>query len=251
MRPSRVFLLMVVALAVSSCARQSSLRYASSNDPATHRPGVDDMIYGPAGGDVYSNPDQAQAAPAPPQTYAVSAAPTYASAAGNSADQQTYAYSGSGHGEQPYTLDAGDRVRVTVFGQDGLNMSYTVDPSGMITMPLAGMVPARGLSKDQLAAAITQKLKAGYIREPHVAVEIEACRPFFILGEVAAPGQYPYVANMTVETAVAIAGGFTPRADHRKITVSRNIGGTPYRGTLPADAPVRPGDTISVVERWF
>jgi polysaccharide export outer membrane protein len=238
------------------------------------------MVYGPTGGYVYYNPAQVQAhaqfrAPAPNPVYASSgitgsipspapqqayappqqtyAAPqqTYAAAEAYQPAAQTFAYAQPVPGEQPYTLDAGDRVRITVFGQDGLNASYSVDPSGMITLPLAGIVPARGLTKDQLAAAITQKLKAGYIREPHVAVEIETYRPFFILGEVTAPGQYPFVANMTVETAVAIAGGFTPRADHHKITVSRNISGTPYRGMLPPNASVRPGDTISVEERWF
>ena len=72
---------------------------------------------------------------------------------------------------------------------------------------------ARPDARDQLVAPRSRaRLRQGYIREPHVAVEIETYRPFFILGEVTFPGQYPYVANMTVETAVAIAGGFTPRA---------------------------------------
>src|SRR5207253_1914909 len=83
---------------------------------------------------------------------------------------------------------------------------------GFITMPLIGAVAARERTTTGLSAAIAEKLRNGYIREPHVAVEIEAYRPFFILGEVTAPGQYPYVANMTAETAVAIAGGFSPRA---------------------------------------
>ena len=109
----------------------------------------------------------------------------------------------------PYTLDSGDRLRVVVFGQDGLTNSYVVDASGDIAMPLIGSVAARGLTTDQLSARIADLLRQGYVRDPHVAVEIEAYRPFFILGEVTQPGQYPYVANMTVETAVAIAGGFT------------------------------------------
>jgi polysaccharide export outer membrane protein len=98
---------------------------------------------------------------------------------------------------------------------------------------------------------VSAKLRDGFIREPHVAVEIEAYRPFFILGEVTAPGQYPYVANMTAEAAVAIAGGFTPRAFRRNLIVNRNFNGRAMRMTVPLTFPLRPGDTINVQERWF
>ena len=114
--------------------------------------------------------------------------------------------------DAPYHLDAGDRLRVVVYGQEGLTNTYAIDAGGSITMPLIGAVPARGRTTAGLAAEIAAKLRKGFIREPSVAVEVEAYRPFFILGEVAAPGQYPYVPNMTVESAVAIAGGFSPRA---------------------------------------
>src|ERR1700730_12616268 len=112
----------------------------------------------------------------------------------------------------PYLLDSGDRLRVVVFGQEGLSNSYAVDPSGRITMPLIGAVPARGMSTTEVSQAIATKLKDGYVREPHVAVEVEIYRPFFVLGEVTIPGQFPYVPNLTAEGAVAIAGGFSPRA---------------------------------------
>jgi polysaccharide export outer membrane protein len=151
----------------------------------------------------------------------------------------------------PYRLDSGDRLRIVVFGQEGLTSTYAVDPNGSITMPLIGTVPARGLTTKELAQAVTVRLKNGYVREPHVAVEIEFFRPFFILGEVANPGQYPYVANMTVETAVAIAGGFSPRAFKERVRVSRSINGERARGQVPLYYPVRPGDTINVAERWF
>src|SRR5690606_6050371 len=114
---------------------------------------------------------------------------------------------------------------------------------GSITMPLIGTVPARGLTTAELAKAITGKLRNGFIREPHVAVEIELYRPFFILGEVAAPGQYPYVANMTIETAVAIAGGFTPRGYHERAWITRVRGGETRKFGVPVTAPVLPGDT--------
>lgn len=153
--------------------------------------------------------------------------------------------------DQPYRLDAGDRLRIVVFGQDGLTNSYAVDAGGAITMPLIGAVQARGLTPAALAHAITTRLRGGYIREPYVAVEVEAYRPFFILGEVAAPGQYPYVPNMTVESAVAIAGGFSPRARKGEVELTRTDVAGPVRATVPLGTLLRPGDTVVVAERWF
>jgi polysaccharide export outer membrane protein len=154
--------------------------------------------------------------------------------------------------EEPgYTLDSGDRLRVVVFGQEGLTASYSVDTGGSITMPLIGAVPARGHTPAQLQQAIAAKLRQGFVREPHVAVEVEAYRPFFILGEVTLPGQYPYVANMTVETAVAIAGGYTPRAHKDRIKISRQVSGLTENRVVSPNYPVRPGDTIKISERWF
>jgi polysaccharide biosynthesis/export protein len=153
--------------------------------------------------------------------------------------------------EGPYTLDSGDRLRIVVFGQEGLTNSYSVDASGCIAIPLIGSVLARGATTHELSRRIADKLRQGYIREPHVAVEIEAYRPFFILGEVIQPGQYPYVANMTVETAVAIAGGFAPRAFRQTVIVTRFVNGQQLRLTVPVNCPIRPGDTVNVQERWF
>ena len=118
-------------------------------------------------------------------------------------------------------------------------------------MPLAGAVEARGLTTAELTSAIAGRLKASVVRDPSVAVEIETYRPFFVLGEVTFPGQYPYVPNMTVENAIAIAGGFTPRASKDQVTVTRKIQGVPTRYRAAAAHPIRPGDTITVGERWF
>jgi polysaccharide export outer membrane protein len=150
-----------------------------------------------------------------------------------------------------YRLDAGDRLRVVVYGQEGLTNTYAIDAGGSITMPLIGSVPARGKTPARLAADITAKLRNGFIREPSVAVEIEAYRPFFILGEVAAPGQYPYVPNMTVESAVAIAGGFSPRALRDRVTITRNDPAGLMRTIVPLGTAISPGDTVLVGERWF
>jgi polysaccharide export outer membrane protein len=150
-----------------------------------------------------------------------------------------------------YHLDAGDKLRVVVYGQEGLTNTYAIDAAGSITMPLIGSVHARGRTTAGLAADITAKLRNGYIREPSVAVEIEAYRPFFILGEVQAPGQYPYVPNMTVESAIAIAGGFSPRAKRDIVTLTHTDTSGVMRYEVPLGTSLKPGDTIQVGERWF
>lgn len=150
-----------------------------------------------------------------------------------------------------YRLDAGDRLRIVVYGQEGLTNTYLVDASGNITMPLIGTVAARGRTPTELSAAIAARLRNGYIREPYVAAEVEAYRPFFILGEVAAPGQYPFVPNMTVESAVAIAGGFSPRAKRDRVTVTHTDARGTVRLVVPTATLLSPGDTVLVDERWF
>ena len=150
-----------------------------------------------------------------------------------------------------YHLDTGDKLRVVVYGQEGLTNTYAIDAGGSITMPLIGSMPARGRTPAELAAAISARLRGGFIRDPSVAVEVEAYRPFFILGEVAAPGQYPYVPNMTVESAVAIAGGFSPRARRDRVTLTHTDGGGSVRAVVPLGTPINPGDTVLVGERWF
>jgi polysaccharide export outer membrane protein len=151
----------------------------------------------------------------------------------------------------PYLLATGDRLRVIVFGQDSLSNIYAVDAQGRIAMPLIGAVDAMGRTTGQLERAIEGRLRAGFLREPKVSVEIDAYRPFFILGEVTASGQYPYVVGMSIQTAVAIAGGFTPRADRHVAVLQRQINGEIQVGKAPLWQPVMPGDTITIRERWF
>lgn len=153
--------------------------------------------------------------------------------------------------QEPYALGPGDRLRVIVFGQANLTASYSVDPAGRITMPLVGAVPAGGMTAAALARALEAKFKNDFLREPNVSVEIEAYRPFFILGEVNNAGQYPFVAQMTAENAVAIGGGFGPRAYRWSVTVTRRKGNDIFKGEVPLTYPIRPGDTITVEERWF
>ncbi len=153
--------------------------------------------------------------------------------------------------ETPYTLASGDRLRVIVFGQDSLSNSFAVDSSGHIAMPLIGLVPATGRTTAQLAREIEERLRNGYVREPRVSVEVEAYRPFFVLGEVTTSGQYPYVNGMNVETAVAIAGGYTPRARKDRAELTRTEDGRTVTADVPTNQPVKPGDTIYIHERFF
>lgn len=150
-----------------------------------------------------------------------------------------------------YTLGSGDRVRVIVFGQESLSNSYAVDGSGNISMPLIGMVAAKGQTTESLAREIEAMLRNGYLRDPRVSVEVEAYRPFFVLGEVTTPGQYPYINGMTAENAVAVAGGFTPRGFHDAVGLTRMIDGRSVTFDVPITQPIRPGDTIVVHERFF
>jgi polysaccharide export outer membrane protein len=161
------------------------------------------------------------------------------------------AYTEPARADSPYRLDAGDKLRVVVYGQEGLTNIYAIDAGGAITMPLIGSVSARGRTPAGLAAEIAGRLRNGFIREPSVAVEIESYRPFFILGEVAAPGQYPYVPNMTAESAVAIAGGFSPRARRDRVTLTHTDASGTGRFVVPPGTPIGPGDTVLVGERWF
>lgn len=151
----------------------------------------------------------------------------------------------------PYTLASGDRVRIIVFGQDALSNSYSVDGSGNVAMPLIGSVRAIGQSTQGLERAIEAKLRDGLLREPKVAVEVEAFRPFFIIGEITTAGQYPFVNGMTVQNAIAIAGGYTPRGWSKGADITRVIDGQSVTGTVPLTYQLRPGDTVTVRERFL
>lgn len=151
----------------------------------------------------------------------------------------------------PYSLDSGDQVRVTVFGQTDLTRVYPVDVGGNITMPLIGTVAARGLTPKSLAANVAGKLAREHLRNPDVSVEVQTYRPFFVLGEVKRAGQFPYVSGMTVQTAIAIAGGYTYRANQEGVTITRQRRDKLIRGFASNDVPIMPGDTINVDERAF
>lgn len=152
---------------------------------------------------------------------------------------------------QPYRLGAGDQVRVTVFEQEGLTNSYAVDQSGYIAFPLIGAVPARGRTVQEMEGAIAAKLRQGYLRDPDVSVEVDRYRPIFVMGEVGAAGQYSFVPGLTVQKAIAMAGGFTARASQVDVDVTRVINGKVLTGRVPISDPLLSGDTVYVRERLF
>jgi polysaccharide biosynthesis/export protein len=240
---ARFVVLLSIAAAVAGCAGTPFSPVAAVPSEAPPPADIDNFIYGRGSAYVAREPVVAPIPVAAPIPVPVAVLPPPVPAA--------LLPGPAPGGDEPYTLDSGDRLRIVVFGQEGLTSTYIVDATGKISMPLIGGVSARSCTTGQLARLIADKLRNGYVREPHVAIEVEAYRPFFILGEVIAPGLYPYVPNMTVETAVAIAGGFTPRAYRYDAELSRSQSGVTARQKVPLIAPVRPGDTITVSERWF
>jgi polysaccharide export outer membrane protein len=151
----------------------------------------------------------------------------------------------------PYLLDTGDKLRIFVYGQPNLSRLYTVDHEGRIAVPLIGNVRARGKTTNELQAAIRSRLGSEFVKDPQVTVDVMQNRPFFILGEVKNAGQFPYVSGMTVETAVAIAGGYTERASQRSFRITRRASGLVQEIEAPGDTLLRPGDTVYVFERFF
>jgi polysaccharide export outer membrane protein len=152
---------------------------------------------------------------------------------------------------QPYRLDSGDRLRVTVFEQDGLTGTYSVDQAGYISFPLVGAIAARGKTAQELEGVVAGELKQGFLRDPDVSIEIDQYRSFFILGEVGQPGQYAYVPGMTVQNAIAIAGGFSSRANKKTTDITRKINGKIMTGKVSISSPILAGDTIYIHERLF
>jgi protein involved in polysaccharide export with SLBB domain len=150
-----------------------------------------------------------------------------------------------------YRLGAGDKIRVTVFGENDLGGEFVVDGSGYVRLPLIGEVKAAGLSARNFETEVETQLKDGYLKEPRVNVEVTTYRPFYILGEVNRPGPYPYVNGMTVLNAVALAGGFTYRANENVVLVRRSGQSKEERLSVDQLVKVYPDDIITVRQRFF
>ena len=150
-----------------------------------------------------------------------------------------------------YRLAIGDKVRVVVFGEDPLSGEFVISNEGEIALPLLGSVKATGLTIPELRAAIQGSLSLGYVKQPRVSVDIAAYRPVYILGEINKPGAYPFAEQLTVMSAVASAGGFTYRANTRRVFIKGANEPVEHSYRLTAATQIAPGDTIRIGERLF
>ena len=162
------------------------------------------------------------------------------------------AAAGGGSPGDSNKLGPNDRLRITVFGQPTLTGEYTLDGNGVLAFPLIGNVPANGVTTSQLQQAIAAKLKPDYMVNPNVSAEIVTRRPFYVIGEVQKPGNYPYVSDMTAVNAIAMAGGFTRRARKNDFYIRRlDKDGKVVRIEANAGTVLQAGDTLEVRERVF
>lgn len=151
-----------------------------------------------------------------------------------------------------YRLSPGDKVKVTVFNEADLTGEFQINDSGNVAFPLAGEIPAAGSSIAEFKAELAKTLRGRYVKNPRVAVEVVNYRPFNVIGEVRNAGQYQYRPGLTVQDAVAMAGGFTYRANTRTLYVRRAAAAGESTVKLDdARVTVLPGDNIRVPERYF
>jgi polysaccharide export outer membrane protein len=150
-----------------------------------------------------------------------------------------------------YRVGTGDKVRMNVAFEQGLSGEFTVNAAGNVALPLIGEVPARGRTVQEIAADAQGRYGAGYLRQPHVVMEVTAYRPFYVLGEVTTPGQYPYQVGITALNAIATAHGFTPRADKRVLHIRREGAAEEEPYAVTPALRIYPGDTVRVGERFF
>lgn len=212
--------------------------------------------------DTISAPNRGPSAPAPARAYtpapsgtpygykpAQPAQPAYpaprATTAAALPPSDRYAYSRPPSGFE-YRLGPGDKLKLTVFGEADLSGDFTVDGAGFIRLPLVGEVRAAGYTAQQLEGAVANTLSPAFLKSPRVAVDVASYRPFYIIGAVARPGQYPYVDHMNALNAVALAGGFLPSAVESVVFIRRE--GSNEEIEVPADrtTDIRPGDVVKV-----
>lgn len=150
-----------------------------------------------------------------------------------------------------YRLGPGDKLNIITFDEPQLTGAFAVGANGMVSLPWIGDIPAQGHTEAELRDIITARLKDGYILNPQVSLQVLTFRPFYILGEVNKPGEYPYVSGLTVLSAVATAGGFTYRAEKHKVFIRHAGESHELRTPLASDTAVQAGDTVRIAERYF
>ena len=149
-------------------------------------------------------------------------------------------------------LQSGDRIKITVYGEEALTGEYDINPSGYVTMPLIGAIRAAGRSQSEFGRDVANRYRrGGFLQDPNVTVAVVQFHPFYVLGEAVTPGEYPFRSGLNVHTAVAMAGGFTYRAS-RSYVLIRHVGDEVWKEySLAEPVPIAPGDLIRVPERYF
>ena len=150
-----------------------------------------------------------------------------------------------------HIVDVGDKVKVTVFGESELSGTFEVNGGGQLPVPLIGELPARDRTVTELREAIAQRLAKGYLKNPKVSIEIVSFRPIYVHGEVRSGGEFAFKNGLRIRDAVAMAGGYSYRADQSFILITRNGSAEEFRVDLPSELAVMPGDNIRVPERFF
>lgn len=152
-----------------------------------------------------------------------------------------------------YRVGPGDVLRISTYMETELTNTFTILPSGKLAFPLTGEVDVAGMTTDEIRLMLEQRLGGGMVKNPKVAVNVAEFRPIYIMGEVAKPGRYPFEANMTLRRAVAVAGGYTVRANSRELILYRD--GDSVNRRVPVEVKtqftLRPGDTLTVPKRYF
>ena len=228
----RIYTLFVVALMLSACTEAWEVNAPSAPPGGTGIMADDSLASGP---EAVSSISQL------PSSNQNGAIPPFAT------QGQAAAYEfGTG-----YRVGAGDRLSVRVIGEQDITGEYLVDATGVLSMPYVQSVPVAGLNTGQIEKLIERKLKSGYLRDPKVSVQAINLRPFYIMGEVTTGGSFPYQPGITVQNAIAIAGGYGTRADHGIVLLTRRTANGTNTYKVPVTTQVYPGDIVFIRERWF
>jgi protein involved in polysaccharide export with SLBB domain len=150
-----------------------------------------------------------------------------------------------------YRLGVGDKLKVTVFGEQDLSGQFEINAQGNVPMPLIGDIPARGVPATDLREMIARRLAEGYIKNPKVSVEVVSYRPIYVHGEVRNGGEFAFKNGIKIRDAVAIAGGYTYRAEQKYVLIQREGQAQDTRIPMPSEVQLMPGDNIRIPERFF
>lgn len=149
-----------------------------------------------------------------------------------------------------YMLGTGDRIDIIVYGEPDMSMKFKVSKSGVVNFPYIGEVQITGRTPSAIEQEIEERLRGHYLINPMVTINMESFRLFYVTGEVTSPNGYEYHPALTVEQAIAMAGGFTDRADRDDINI-RQSGSKELIEDVELTHPVQPGDIVIIEQSFF